>query len=123
MFAAILPSWSHLFPRADTAILPRGSALWLTYSSLDRVNPLPERCKRWSIGQRALLALQETHASLAEARKTLAILKAGFGFSMDDWARLQREKAALERFVRLRFGDVDVADRVVPDDVATPASQ
>jgi hypothetical protein len=69
------------------------------------------------------LALQETHASLAEARKTLAILKAGFGFSMDDWARLQREKAALERFVRLRFGDVDVADRVVPDDVRVSAGQ
>jgi hypothetical protein len=76
---------------------------------------------RVGLEQRALMALQETNASLIEARKTLALLKAGFGFSMDDWAKLQREKAALERFVRLRFGDADVAERDVPEDAASPA--
>ena len=49
---------------------------------------------RVGLEQRALLALRETNAKLDEARKTLATLKAGFGFSMDEWARLQREKAA-----------------------------
>ncbi len=78
---------------------------------------------RVGLEQRAWMALQETNASLAEARKTLAMLKAGFGFSMDEWARLQREKAALERFVRLRFGEVDVTERVVPADDGSPASR
>jgi hypothetical protein len=78
---------------------------------------------RVGLEQRALLALQETNASLVEARKTLAVLKAGFGFSMDDWAKLQREKAALERFVRLRFGDVDIAEGDVSEKATAPAGQ
>jgi hypothetical protein len=65
---------------------------------------------RLGIEQRALMALQETNASLIQARKTLAILREGFGFSMDDWAKLQREKEALQRFFRLRFGDADVEE-------------
>jgi hypothetical protein len=78
---------------------------------------------RVGLEQRALLALQETNASLIEVRQTLAHLKAGFGFSMDDWARLQREKAALERFVRLRFGDVDVAERDELENVRVSAGE
>jgi hypothetical protein len=63
---------------------------------------------RVGIEQRALLALQETNERLRKARQTLATLEESFGFSMEEWARVQREKAALEHFVRLRFGDSDV---------------
>ena len=72
---------------------------------------------RVGIEQRALLALHETNASLVQARTALASLKTGFGFSMGEWTKLQREKAALERFVRLKFGDVEVRDCDLPSDV------
>ncbi len=72
---------------------------------------------RVGIEQRALLALHETNERLDSARQTLASLEASFGFSMDEWARVQREKAALERFVRLRFGEHEAHESELDDEV------
>lgn len=77
---------------------------------------------RVGIEQRALLALQETTARLANTREALAEIELGFGFSVDEWGKLQRQKAALERFVRLRFGDVDLDEHSSAMDVTTPTS-
>ncbi|MEX2114286.1 MAG: hypothetical protein WD845_13925 [Pirellulales bacterium] len=71
---------------------------------------------RVGIEQRALLALHETNERLSSARQTLASLEASFGFSMSEWARVQREKAALERFVRLRFADHDADESALDDE-------
>ncbi len=70
---------------------------------------------RVGIEQRALLALQETNDRLRKARQTLDLLETSFGFSMEEWARVQREKAALERFVRLRFGDDEADEEEISD--------
>jgi hypothetical protein len=61
---------------------------------------------RVGVEQRALDALDEARKSLARMRAEAESLKAGFGFSMEDWARLKREKAALEHFVECRFGNL-----------------
>ena len=50
---------------------------------------------RVGIEDRAQRALRDARRQLAAVRKDLATLKTSFGFSMDDWARLQREKIAL----------------------------
>jgi hypothetical protein len=63
---------------------------------------------RIGIEQRALGSLHRTRRKLAKARNELQELQAGFGFSIKDWERLKREKAALEYFVRRRFGAVDL---------------
>jgi hypothetical protein len=60
-------------------------------------------CIRVGVEQRALAALQITEGKLAETRSHLAQLKASYGFSLDDWTRLKREKAALEQALRLRI--------------------
>lgn len=65
---------------------------------------------RVGIEQRALEALQDAQRSLARTRAEAESLKSSFGFSMEDWARLQREKAALEYFVKCRFGKLDIVD-------------
>jgi hypothetical protein len=63
---------------------------------------------RVGIEQRALGALHEAQQSLAKIRAEAESLKTGFGFSMEDWAQLKREKAALEYFVERRFGKLDI---------------
>jgi hypothetical protein len=64
---------------------------------------------RIGIEQRALGSLQRTRRKLAKARHELQDLQSNFGFSIKDWERVKREKAALEYFVRRRFGTVDLA--------------
>jgi hypothetical protein len=101
-----LQAWGIAFPNE----LPPATRLEFAFSALLGLIAC-QFVMAWvrvGIEQRALLALQETNERLRKARETLALLETGFGFSMDEWARVQREKAALERFVRLRFGDSDV---------------
>jgi hypothetical protein len=50
--------------------------------------------------QRALVALHESNRQLAQARKVLESLETGFGFSLDEWTKLKREKQALEFALR-----------------------
>jgi hypothetical protein len=58
---------------------------------------------RVGIEDRAQRALRDARRQLAAVRKDLATLKTSFGFSMDDWARLQREKIALEQLVKYKL--------------------
>lgn len=76
---------------------------------------------RVGVEQRALAALHEARRRLANVRRDLDTLQAVYGFSMDDWARVQREKAALERFVRLKYGKLDLVDSAVDDETADDA--
>jgi hypothetical protein len=61
---------------------------------------------RVGVEQRALDALHAAQQNLARTRAEADALQAGFGFSMEDWARLKREKAALEHFLESRFGNL-----------------
>jgi len=70
---------------------------------------------RVGVEQRALAALHEARRRLSDVRRHMATLQAVYGFSMDDWARLQREKAALERFVRVKYGQLDLVDLALED--------
>jgi hypothetical protein len=48
------------------------------------------------IEQRARDALRESNHQLSQARKCLESLQQGFGFSLEEWTKLKREKQALE---------------------------
>lgn len=63
---------------------------------------------RVGIEQRALAALHETKQDLARAKAEAETIRAGFGISFDAWSRLHREKAALESFVKRRFGQLEI---------------
>lgn len=76
---------------------------------------------RVGVEQRALASLHETNAKLQLARETLASLEEGFGFSMEAWTRLQREKSALERYVRLQFGTEAVRACETDTEVGLPS--
>jgi hypothetical protein len=76
---------------------------------------------RVGVEQRALAALHEARRRLSDVRRHMATLQAVYGFSMDDWARLQREKAALERFVRVKYGQLDLVDLALEDDTTDDA--
>lgn len=77
---------------------------------------------RVGIEQRVLDALQEAERKLVKTRAEADALEAAFGFSMEDWTRVQREKAALEYFVECRFGNLGLdpmdeeMDNDEPDD-------
>jgi hypothetical protein len=111
-FLALLQKWGVDF----TYELPQANRLRFEFYALAGlvVCQFVVAWVRVGIEQRALLALRETNERLRKARETLALLETGFGFNMDEWARVQREKAALERFVRLRFG-LDKADALVDE--------
>lgn len=65
---------------------------------------------RDGIEQRAHVALRRTRQELARVKRDANELKACFGISLDDWKRLQREKAALEYFVSRRLGIAEPQD-------------
>ena len=67
--------------------------------------------------RRAGLALAESNRRLADARRVLKTLKAGFGFSVEEWQQLKREKAALERIVRHALGTIDEDEILAGDDM------
>ncbi len=68
--------------------------------------------------QRAGLALAEANRRLAALRPTLKTLQAGFGFTVEEWQQLKREKVALERVVQqaLDDGETDDDDNETDDD-------
>src|SRR5262249_7530752 len=61
------------------------------------------------IEQRARNALRESHRQLAQARQALDSLQHGFGFSLEEWEKLKREKRALEFALRCRSAAEDWA--------------
>ena len=63
------------------------------------------------IEQRARDALRESNRQLADARQLLDSLQQGFGFTLDEWTKLKREKQALEYALRCRGGDDRAIDR------------
>ena len=66
------------------------------------------------IEQRARNALRESNRQLAQARQVLDSLQRGFGFSLDEWTRLKREKQALEYALRCRSA---AEDRAIDDEL------
>jgi hypothetical protein len=70
---------------------------------------------RVGIEQRALAALREANKKLAESRRCAEELEAGFGFSLEEWTKLRREKAALEHFIKLRVGPMELEDDALDD--------
>ncbi len=64
---------------------------------------------RVGVEQRALVALHETNQRLADAQSKLDLMQTHFGFSMDEWGRLKREKAALEFVLRRRVAGFGVS--------------
>ncbi len=58
---------------------------------------------RLGVEQRARVAIKEVNRRLAQARRTLETLEAGFDFSIEEWEKLKREKAALERALKIKM--------------------
>jgi len=72
-------------------------------------------CVRVGIEQRALAALRDANKKLAESRRCAEELEAGFGFSLEEWTKLRREKAALEHFIKLRVGPMELENDALDD--------
>jgi hypothetical protein len=71
---------------------------------------------RVGIEDRAQRALREASRQLLQVRKDMATLKAAFGFSLEDWTKLQREKTALEQLLKYKLEGADPDDADLEDD-------